>query len=324
MRRFSPYLYVLPAAVLIIAFRLVPIVGSFLISFFQWGMNGKGAFIGLQNYHKMISDPEFWRSMINTFYLVVITVPACIAFPLLFAVMLNRIEKCRGFFRSIYFLPTVTSLVAISIVWKIMFNQQTGLMNYFLGMIGIRPIGWLTDARGLFQLILTPLGVHLPFDVEGQSMSHGLLNYALRGPSVALLSVIIATIWRTLGYNTIIYLAGLQSIPQMYYEAASIDGAGKSRQFFRITVPLVSPTTFYILLMTTITTFQVFSQVYLMTGPPIGGPLGTTKVIVYYIYDLGFGEAGNLSYASAVALVLFVIILSITLVQRRLERNVHY
>jgi multiple sugar transport system permease protein len=317
MRRISPFLYVLPAAILIIAFRLVPILSSFVISFFEWGMNGRGAFIGFRNYEKLFADSEFWRSMINTFYLVIISVPACIVFPLLFAVMLNKVEHLRGFFRSIYFLPTVTSLVAISIVWKIMFNQQTGLANYFLSKVGIAPIGWLTDSRGIFTLILAPLGINIP-------NTESLWHYTLQGPSVALISVIIATVWRTLGYNTIIYLAGLQGIPQMYYEAASIDGANRWRQFFRITVPLVSPTTYYVLLMTTITTFQVFSQVYLMTGPPIGGPLGTTKVIVYYIYDLGFGEAGNLSYASAVALVLFVIILAITMIQKRLERNVHY
>jgi multiple sugar transport system permease protein len=131
-------------------------------------------------------------------------------------------------------------------------------------------------------------------------------------------------VWKGLGYNTIIYLAGLQSIPETYYEAASIDGATKVRQFFKITLPLISPTTFYVLMMSTITTFQVFSQIYLMTGPPIGGPLGTTKVIVYYLFEQGFGEAQNLSYASAIALVVFVIILSLTLFQRRLEKKVHY
>ena len=127
-----------------------------------------------------------------------------------------------------------------------------------------------------------------------------------------------------MGYNTIIYLAGLQNIPNVYYEAADIDGAGKIKQFFKITWPLVSPTTFYVLMMTTIITFQVFSQIYLMTGPPVGGPLGTTKVIVYYLYDKGFGESNDLSYASAIALVLFAIILTLTLFQKRLEKKVHY
>jgi len=144
------------------------------------------------------------------------------------------------------------------------------------------------------------------------------------GPSLALFSIIILTIWKGLGYNTIIYLAGLQNIPETYYEAASIDGANKFTKFFKITLPLVSPTTFYVLMMTTITTFQVFSQIYLMTGPPVGGPLGTTKVIVYYLFEQGFGESQNLSYASAIALVVFFIILSLTLFQRKLEKKVHY
>jgi len=147
---------------------------------------------------------------------------------------------------------------------------------------------------------------------------------ALGGPSLALFAIIIVSIWRSLGYNTIIYLAGLQNIPEVYYEAAEIDGASKWKQFLNITVPLISPTTFYVLLMTTITTFQVFSQVYLMTGPPIGGPLGTTKVIVYYIFETGFGESQNLSYASAIALVLFFIILGLTMLQKRLEKRVQY
>jgi multiple sugar transport system permease protein len=201
-------------------------------------------------------------------------------------------------------------MVAISIVWKIMFNQQTGLINYLLGKIGIEPLGWLAESTGIFQLMFAKIGIEIPA--------------ALGGPSLALFSIIIMTVWKGLGYNTIIYLAGLQNIPKVYYEAADIDGAGKIKQFFKITWPLISPTTYYVLMMTTIVTFQVFSQIYLMTGPPIGGPLGTTKVIVYFLYEKGFGESNDLSYASAIALVLFFIILGLTLLQKRLEKKVHY
>ncbi|MCF7911370.1 MAG: sugar ABC transporter permease [Candidatus Cloacimonetes bacterium] len=304
---FGPYLYLLPALLIVVVFRLVPIVLSFLVSFFEWTINGAGDFIGFNNYTKLLSDPGFWQSMLNTFYLVIFVVPLSLILSLVFANFLNGITRLRAFFRTVYYIPTVTSMVAVSIVWKIIFNQQTGLMNYLLGLIGIDPLGWLAESRGIFQLMF----------------GDGVPAWA-GGPSLALFSIIILTIWKGLGYNTIIYLAGLQNIPETYYEAASIDGASKFTRFYKITLPLVSPTTFYVLMMTTITTFQVFSQIYLMTGPPVGGPLGTTKVIVYYLFEQGFGESQNLSYASAIALVVFFIILGLTLFQRKLEKKVHY
>ncbi len=309
-RDWGPYLYILPALIIIIVFRLVPILLSFIVSFFDWSITGVGYFIGLANYSKLLHDPEFWQSLLNTFYLVIFVVPISLVLSLVFATLLNNIKTLRSFFRSVYFIPTVTSMVAISIVWKIIFNQQTGLMNFILGKIGIDPLAWLAESRGVFQLILETLGIEVP-----QSLS---------GPSLALFSIILVTIWKGLGYNTIIYLAGLQNIPNVYYEAADIDGAGKIKQFFKITWPLISPTTFYVLMMTTIVTFQVFSQIYLMTGPPIGGPLGTTKVIVYFLFEKGFGESNDLSYASAIALMLFAIILTFTLFQKKLEKKVHY
>ena len=309
--KLKPYLYILPAAVIVIAFRLIPIFLSFLISFYHWSISGTGKFIGLANYSHLFKDPDFWQSMLNTFYLVIFVVPTTIILSLSFAALLNNIEKIKGFFRTVYYIPTVTSMVAISIVWKIIFNQQSGLANFLIQKIGMEPLGWLSESRGIFTLMFAKIGIHLPA--------------ILGGPSLALFSIIIVSIWRSLGYNTITYLAGLQNIPNMYYEAAKIDGANKLQQFKDITIPMISPTSFYILMMTTITTFQVFSQVYLMTGPPIGGPLGTTKVILYYIFETGFGENQDLSYASAIALVLFIIILSLTLIQKKFEKKyVHY
>ena len=305
-----PYFYILPAAAIIIIFRLVPIVLSFIISFFEWSVKGIGSFVGFSNYAKILHDPDFWQSMLNTFYLVIFIVPASLFLSLILATLLNNIEKLKGFFRSLFFIPTVTSMVAISIVWKIIFNQQTGLFNFFLTKLGFSPLGWLSESRGIFELFFGQFGITVP--------------HWLAGPSLALFAIIIVSVWKGLGYNTIIYLAGLQNIPKVYYEAASIDGAGKVKQFFSITWHLISPTSYYILMMTTITTFQVFSQIYLMTGPPIGGPLGTTRVIVYYLFEKGFGESNDLSYASAIALVLFVIILSLTLLQKKLEKKVHY
>jgi len=303
----SPYLYILPAFILLLLFRLIPIVMSFVISFFDWKITGSGEFIGFKNYATMFQDKVFWQSLLNTFWLVIIVVPASIVFPLFFASLLNQIKRLKSLFRIVYFVPFVTSLVAVSIVWKIMFSEQAGLMNSFLGWFGISPLKWLAEPRGIFDLLFSAFGITLP----------GWMG----GPSLALFSIIIMTVWKSLGYNTIIYLSGLQNIPKDYYEAADIDGAGKLRQFFRITLPLVSPTTFYVLLMTTIVSFQTFAQVYLMTDK--GGPLNTTKLIVYYIYEKGF-DSLDMGYASAVALFLFIFILGLTILQRRMEKHVNY
>ncbi len=307
--KISPYLYLLPALVIVTAFRLIPIVMSFVLSFYDWSLSGTGSFIGLANYTAMIKDPVFWQSMGNTFWLVIIQVPASIVFSLFFAVLLNKIKYFKSLFRIVYFMPFVTSLVAVSIIWKLIFNEQTGLMNTFLGYVGISPQGWLSESRGIFLMMFQDLG--LKFN----------LPRFFHGPSQALFGIIIMTVWKGLGYNTILYLAGLQNISKVYYEAAEMDGASKSRQFWSVTLPLISPTTFYVLLMTTIVSFQTFSQIYLMTDK--GGPLNTTKLIVYYIYEKGF-DLLEMGYASAIALTLFVIILGLTILQRRMEKHVNY
>lgn len=305
--KISPYLYILPAFVLLFAFRLIPIVMSFIISFYDWSIKGTGKFIGLLNYANMIKDDVFWQSMGNTFWYAVMVVPASIIFSLLFAVMLNQIKGLKGLFRTVYFMPYVTSLVAVSIVWKIIFNEQTGLMNTMLGCIGVEPQKWLSESRGIFEIFFSGIGISLP--------------KLLHGPSQALFGIIIMTVWKGLGYNTIIYLSGLQNISKTYYEAAEVDGASKIKQFFKITLPLISPTTFYVLIMTTIVSFQAFAQIYLMTDK--GGPLNTTKLIVYYIYEKGF-DTLDMGYASAVALALFLLILGLTIMQRRIEKHVNY
>ncbi|PKN75547.1 MAG: sugar ABC transporter permease [Candidatus Cloacimonetes bacterium HGW-Cloacimonetes-2] len=305
--KISPYLYILPAFILLFAFRLIPITMSFIVSFFEWGLKGSGSFIGLANYQKILQDDIFWKSMLNTLWYVILVVPASVIVSLLFAVLLNQIKRLSGFFRTIYFLPYVTSLVAVSIVWKIIFNEQTGLANTFLNFIGIESQKWLSEPTGIFKIMFSSIGISIP--------------EWMAGPSQALFAIVIMTVWKGLGYNTIIYLAGLQNIPKTYYEAAEVDGAGKLKQFFKLTVPLVSPTTFYVLVMTTIVSFQAFSQVYLMTDK--GSPLNTTKLIVFYIYEKGF-DTLEMGYASAVALILFVIILGLTIMQRRLEKHVNY
>jgi multiple sugar transport system permease protein len=170
---------------------------------------------------------------------------------------------------------------------------------------------WLEEPKGVFSMLAAGAGIPWP--------------KWLGGPSLALVAIILTNLWRGIGYNIIIFLAGLQNIPNEYYEAAKIDGAGRTQTFWKITWPLISPTTFYVVIMTTIVSFQVFTLVYLMTGSPVGGPLGTTKVLVYYIFEKGFESGGDMGYASCVALVLFVIVLSLTLLQRKvIEKRVHY
>jgi len=308
---FRALAYIAPAGSVIIIFRVLPIVAAFAVSFYYVMMGKIVGFSGLSQYAMLLSDSEFWNSLLNTSYFVVGTVPVSLFLSLFIAILLNQKIKALGLYRTIYFLPVVTSLVAVAIVWKWIYHPRLGLFNSFLQSIGLDPLMWLEEPRGVFALMAANLGFSVPS--------------WLSGPSLALVAIIITNLWRGIGYNIIIFLAGLQNIPNEYYEAAKIDGAGRTQTFWKITWPLISPTTFYVVIMTTIVSFQVFTLVYLMTGSPVGGPLGTTKVLVYYIFEKGFESGGDMGYASCVALVLFVIVLSLTLVQRRLiERKVHY
>jgi multiple sugar transport system permease protein len=308
--RFSPYLYLLPAALVIIVFRFVPIIYSVRISLYRWGIAGAGAFLGIGNYAEMMHDSIFWRSMLNASYYVIGVVPLGIVLSLGTAVLLKSKIRGLGVYRTVYFLPVVTSIIAISMVWKWIYNPQRGLANYLLTRLHLPALQWLEEPRGIVDMALSSLGLGVPD--------------WLAGPSLALVALIILSIWKGLGYNVVIFLAGLQNIPQQYYEAARIDGAGRWAQLRHVTWPLLSPTTFYVLVMTTIVSFQVFAPVWLITGPPAGGPLGTTRVIVYYLYQRAFDE-GRYGYGSAIAFALFLVILCLTLAQRLvLERRVHY
>ena len=303
--------YIAPAGAVILVFRVIPIVAAFGVSFYYVMMGKIVGFAGLSQYAMLFRDSEFWNSLINTVYFVIGTVPVSLFASLLIAIMLNQKIKALGLYRTIYFLPVVTSMVAIAMVWKWLYQPRFGLLNYILGLVGAHPVLWLEEPRGIFALMAGSVGLKLPA--------------WLAGPSLALVAITLTNLWRGIGYNVVIFLAGLQNIPGEYYEAAKIDGAGRVQTFWKVTWPLISPTTFYVLIMTTIVSFQVFTLVYLMTGPPTGGPLGTTKVLVYYIFQKGFESGGDMGYASCVALVLFVIVLGLTLVQRKLiEKRVHY
>ena len=304
------FAYLTPALLILLVFRIIPIFFSVRISLYDWGMAGARQFLGLTHYFRVLQDPVFWQSLLNTFWYAIFSIPIMFILSLFFAILLNQKIKGLGFYRTLYYLPVVTSIVAVSIVWKWLFNPERGLLNYLLSFLHVSTIRWLEDPRGIFTLIFNPLHINLPT--------------ILNGPSVALCSVILMSIWKGLGYNIVIFLAGLQNIPTAYYEAAKIDGAGRFRLFRNVTWPLLTPITFYILVMSTISAFEAFAQVWIMTGPPAGGPLGTTKVVMYYFYEQSF-ELWRLGYGASIAFFAFLIILALTIFQRQfLEKRVTY
>ncbi|WHY86690.1 sugar ABC transporter permease [Neobacillus novalis] len=272
-------LYLIPALLIIGTFSFYPIIKSFFMSFYTDYDYFKDLVFarGLDNYTFIFQDPEFWKSIQNTMIFVIGVVPLSIIISLVIATFLNQKIKFRGLFRTIYFIPFVTSVVAVSIVWRWIFHSQYGVLNYALGFLGISPIKWLSD------------------------------------PDWAMPSLIILAIWKGLGYNIIIFLSGLQNIDKQYYLAARIDGAGAWERFKNITVPLLSSTTFFISIVSIINSFKVFDEVFaLFGGQP--GPAGSAETIVYYIYNKFYGE-WNFGVASAAAYVLLFIIFIFTLIQ---------
>lgn len=279
------YLFVAPLLLGLIIFTYGPVLAAFVLSFTKGDYISTPRFIGLGNYQALLQEDLFWTSMRNTLYYVIGVVPVGLFLSLLLALAMN--QKLRGivFFRSIFFLPTITSSVAISLMWLWIYNPEFGVLNFLLKQIGVRGPAWLSSTTW------------------------------------AMPAVIIMATWRGLGYNMLIYLAGLQGIPDVYYEAAEIDGAGGWAKFRHITLPLLSPTTFMLLILSLIGAFQVFEYTYVMTG---GGPLYSTLTIVLHIYNNAF-RSFKMGYASALAYVLFFILLALTLIQLRLQKRwVHY
>ena len=305
----SGYLFIFPALLVILVFRFYPILQAIRMSFFKWGIAGPLYTVGLKNFNRLFIDPKFYQSLGNTFWYVVFVVPLTIIMSIFFAQLLNQKIRGRGVYRTIYYLPVVTSIVAISVVWKWIFNPDRGILNAMFGIFGIEGLKWLNDARGVFEIILAPLNIEL--------------SGFFAGPSIALLALIIMAVWHNIGYCVIIGLAGLQNVPEQYYEAAKIDGASTWKTFRHVTLPIISPTIFYLIITQSIFAFNTFTPVYVMTQPP-GGPLGTTNLVVFYLYEQAF-KLWNLGYANAIAFVIFIIIFFLTQFQKRfIERRVHY
>ena len=308
------YAYLTPAGIILFIFWAFPVLMSICMSFTNW--KGGDSFkdvrlVGFTNYLRALNDEDFIQVLWNTLNYVIYSVPITLFLALFIAILLHSQIKLKGFFRTVYFLPFVTTWVAISIVWKYFFHREFGLANFFLDSIhtGLR-LEWLSEPRGIWEMILAPLGINL---------KHPLLA----GPSLAMFSIIITSVWRDVGYYMIIFLAGLQNIDRSYYEAAEIDGANGWQRFKTITIPLLSPVTFFLLIISMISAFKMFVPVLVMTAT--GGPDNTTSTIVFYLYQKGFRGLWLMGYASAIAYILFIIILCLTFIQNFVfGRKVHY
>jgi multiple sugar transport system permease protein len=290
-RQWEAYLFILPSLVGFLGFVVFPVVISLLLSFVDWNLLRAPEWVGLANYRQMLRDRVFWRVVENTAYFMVTVVPLQLLLGLLLAVALNQGLRGRLLYRVIYFMPVVTTIVAGAIVFQFLLNRDFGLLS-----IGIYRLG---------QILGVPLA---PPDF--------LNSTTWSKPAVVLL-----TLWKNTGFTMVIYLAALQGVPKELYDAAEVDGASPFQRFVNVTVPMISPTTFFLLIIQMIGAFQLFTEAYTMTR---GGPAQSTLTVVYYIYQNAF-EFGRMGKASAIAWFLFLFIFIFTFIQTRMQRRwVHY
>ena len=279
--RVAAYIFVAPAEILLIAFLVVPMIYTVYFSGFKYQIMRPDAmkFIGLENYQKLFSDKNFWLALKNTVYFTVIVVPCQCVLALALALLVSKKFRGVAVFRTMYFAPQLTSMVVISVLWSVLYNANpnTGLINSILVSLGMSPIKFLSDA------------------------------------STAMNSIIFMSAWQGAGYQMMIFLAGLQGIPRDQYEAASVDGATKFKQFLYITIPGLKGTIKYVIMITMIQAMKLFTQPYIMTQ---GGPKNSTKTLVYYIYTQGF-QKGNFGYACSIAAVFFVIVVCMSMAMKK-------
>ena len=279
--RVAAYIFVAPAVILLIAFLVVPMIYTVYFSGFKYQIMRPDAmkFIGLENYQKLFSDKNFWLALKNTVYFTVIVVPCQCALALALALLVSKKFRGVAVFRTMYFAPQLTSMVVISVLWSVLYNANpnTGLINSILVSLGMSPIKFLSDA------------------------------------STAMNSIIFMSAWQGAGYQMMIFLAGLQGIPRDQYEAASVDGATKFKQFLYITIPGLKGTIKYVIMITMIQAMKLFTQPYIMTQ---GEPKNSTKTLVYYIYTQGF-QKGNFGYACSIAAVFFVIVVCMSMAMKK-------
>jgi ABC-type sugar transport systems, permease components len=273
-----------PTVIGLIVLNIIPIFQSFYLSFFKSGDFGKGnVFVGLDNYKRLVEDPQVWHATANTLLHALMVVPLSIAIALFAAVLLNGGRKGKTVYRTIYFIPMMAAPAAVTMVWKWLYNSNFGLINVALDKLGLPKVDWITD------------------------------------PKLALVSIAVIGIWSVIGYNMVLFLAGLQEIPKDYYEASDIDGAGKFRQFFVITLPLVSPTLFFVLVTSVIQAMQVFDVIYMMidvTSPAYDNAVS----LVYLFYNNSF-KYSDKGYGSAIVMLLLAIIMIMTFIQTKTQKK---
>lgn len=283
----AAYIFLAPALSAIFIFFFLPVIAAFVISFTDFDIYTLAdfstiRFIGFKNYIKLFDDPLFYTALKNTFYFVIMAGPLSIAVSLGAALLLNsKLVKYKAIFRLSYFIPVVTTLVAVAIVWRFIYHPRFGIINYILSLVGIAQIDWLGE------------------------------------PSTAMPAIVLMSIWKNFGYNMIIFIAGLQNIPEDLYEAASIEGASAWQKFKSITLPMLAPTTLFISIITIIGYFQLFAEPYIMTQ---GGPLNSTLSIVQFMYQEGF-RWWNMGYSASIAFVLFFIIMIGTIIQLKVQKS---
>lgn len=280
--RIIAYAFLLPNFLGFLAFTLVPVIFSFVLTTMEWDTSNPIKFVGLKNFITMFKDEGFYISLLNTIYYTLAVVPGTLILSLILALALSKGTRLTNFFRSLFFFPYISSLVAVAVAWNMLFQPDMGPVNELLRSFGIsNPPGWTASTEW------------------------------------AMPAIIFVGVWKTMGYYMIIYIAGLNDIPKQLYEAATVDGANSWQRFWKITVPMLTPTTFFVTIMLLINSFKVFDQIAVMTN---GGPGRATNVLVYYIYNQAFVNF-KMGYASAVASVLFVLVLTITIVQFKNEEK---
>jgi len=279
--RFWVWVFLAPTLIGLLLGSLGPVAAVIVISFADWDVLTPPTFAGLDNYQRLITDTTFSKALSNTAYYFTLMVPTTTMLALLLALLMNQKLRAITWYRTVYFLPVVTSTVAVALVWSWIYAKDFGLLNFFLKSFGLEPVAWLSSAK-----------------------------WAM--PAISMMAV-----WGNLGQGMIIFLAGLQAIPQSYYEAAEVDGANSWQKFFRITLPLITPSLFFYFIITMIDAFQVFEQIYVMSE---GRPTNNTITMVYYIYRNAFRNF-KMGYASTQAIVLFAIIMTLTLIYWRLQEK---
>ncbi len=271
--------FIAPLGILFILFMLVPILWGIYLSFTNQSLTGAGGdLIGFDNYAEALADPDMWRSMLNTVWFTVLSTIPLVVVALALALLVNTGLPGQWLWRLSFFMPYLLASTVVSLIWVWLYNPQLGLFNAILGWFGIDPVTWLQD------------------------------------PDLAMLSVVVTTVWWTIGFNFLLYLAALQNIPETQYEAASIDGAGRWRTLASITIPQLGPTTIMVVVLQLLASLKVFDQIYQMTG---GGPAGTTRSAIQYIFETGF-TGFRFGYSSAISYIFFVLIIIVSVIQFRI------